>query len=213
MGGGRRPAGAVQTWPRFGVRAPRPPRRSAGIAPSDDSPMEGRAACHAEKPRGCTRQRSPTLMSRFSRMVAVFGLVTASGLTVATVTPTHPAAAAEPPAPPAPPPIIKLFDLVQDPVLHIPLPQPYPAETQAALTAFETKAVSRGATEQVAPTERRAERPGARPRRHPHPALGRPRGHHAQAGREQNGDGGTRPRVVLDHGATHADRRCKGRCG
>ena len=81
-------------------------------------------------------------MSRFSRMVAVLGLVTASGLTVATVTPTHPAAAAEPPAPPAPPPIIKLFDLVQDPVLHIPLPQPYPAETQAALTAFETKAVA-----------------------------------------------------------------------
>ena len=78
-------------------------------------------------------------MSRFSRMVAVFGLVTASGLTVATVTPSPSAAAAEPPAPP---PIIKLFDLVQDPVLHIPLPQPYPAETQAALTAFETKAVA-----------------------------------------------------------------------
>lgn len=78
-------------------------------------------------------------MSRFSRMVAVLGLVTASALTVATVTPSHSAAAAEPPAPP---PIIKLFDLVQDPVLHIPLPQPYSAETQAALTAFETKAVA-----------------------------------------------------------------------
>ncbi len=72
-------------------------------------------------------------------MVAVFGLVAASGLTVAAVTPSPPAAAAEPPAPPA---IIKLFDLVQDPVLNIPRPQPYSAETQTALTAFETKAVA-----------------------------------------------------------------------
>lgn len=77
--------------------------------------------------------------SRFVRVVAVLGLVTAAGLTVSTVTPPPAAAAAEPPVPPR---IIKLFDLVPDPVIGLPVPKPYPAATQAALTAFETKAVA-----------------------------------------------------------------------